>query len=67
MNWMAGNVEVITSSRENIQLVKPFKQGSSTQRIDGILGAVNATEVYLHRDKDDDSCPYEDHGVRRLG
>ncbi|MDD2772752.1 MAG: terminase large subunit [Elusimicrobiales bacterium] len=67
LDWMAGNVEVITSSLENIQLVKPFKQGSSTQRIDGIVAAVMAAEVYLHRDKDEDDCPYEKHGVRRLG
>lgn len=49
LDWMAGNVEVITSAQENIRLVKPFSQDAATQRIDGIVAAVMALERYTRR------------------
>jgi len=63
LDWMAGNVEVITSAQENIMLVKPFAQDSATQRIDGIVASVMAMERYTRRGASSKSV-YESRGVQ---
>jgi len=64
LDWMAENVEVITSAQDNIRLVKPQSATAQTKRIDGIVAAVMARERYTRRD---DSEPkrskYESEGL----
>lgn len=62
LRWCARNVAIVSDGNENIKPVK----NKSTERIDGIVGLINAIGVWMDIE-DDPTSVYETRGLVRMG